>query len=410
MELGNVKNMNVEKIKKDFSLFDDNNDFVYLDTAATSLTPESVIKKTNEYYRNYRANIHRGLYKTAEKATEEYEKAREKVAQFIGADKKEIIFTAGATASSNMLIYAIEHSFGLKKGDEIVTTKMEHHAGLLPLQRLVEQKRLSLKYIDITEEFKLDYEQAKEIINEKTKIVSVILASNVLGTVNDVKKIVKFAKDIGVVTMIDATAGIGHFPIDVKELEADFLYFSGHKMCAPTGIGVLYGKKEKLEELEPGFLGGGMVDDVDDTCAFWTDVPEKFEAGTPNISGAIGFGEAVDYLQKVGLENIQKHCQDLLDYAYKKINEITGVKIYSAISEDNVGILSFVVRGVHAHDVAEILAKNGIAVRAGHHCALPLHKEFDLPATVRASFYLYNTKGDVDKLVEDIKEVKRFFV
>ncbi len=400
--------MNIEKIRKDFSRYG-RDGLVYLDTAATSLTPECVIDKMNEYYRKYRANIHRGLYKTAEKATEEYEKARKLVADFIGADKDEIVFTAGATASSNMLTYALENTFEFKRDDEIVTTVMEHHASLLPLQSLAKRKKLMLKHISFTKRFELDYAEAEKLITKKTKIVSAMLASNVFGTVNDIARISKIAHDVGALMIVDATAGVGHISMNVKELDADFLYFSGHKMCGPTGVGVLYGKKEKLKKLEPGFVGGGIVEDVGTTCAEWCDIPERFEAGTQNIAGVIGLGRAVEYLDNLGIENIKKHTEDLVVYAQEKLREIEGVRIYSASYEKNVGILSFNIDGVHAHDTAEVLAQNGIAVRAGHHCAMPLHKEIDVPATVRASFYIYNTKEDIDILVEKIKLSKKIF-
>lgn len=417
----------IETIKKDFPIFYEGKAFVknlvYLDNAATSQTPLVVLDAMNAYYTDFRANIHRGSYKAAEEASAAYEEARAKVARFIGADPREVIFTAGATASSNMLVAMLEHSqkrlnlFGLKKvkpfletGDEIVTTVMEHHASLIPLQELAKRQSLSTRYIGLTYgELGLDYEMAEKLITPKTKIVSVMLASNVTGAVNDVARIAEMAHKVGALVICDATAAVGHMPVDVKKLGVDFLYFSGHKMCGPTGIGVLWGRGEILEKLEPGFYGGGSIEEVTLEGATYGDVPERFETGTPNIAGAIGLGTAVEYIENIGLENIQEHCVSLANEAVEQLEKISGVTVYATRDAQNVGIVSFVVAGVHPHDVADILGRDGVAVRAGHHCAMPLHTALGVPATLRASFYLYNTRADIEALVRGIKKAQELF-
>lgn len=380
----------------------------YLDTAATSLTPEPVLAAMDEYYREYRASTHRGLYKSALHTTEAYEAARADVAALIGANADEIVFTSGATAASNMLTYALEQSLDWKEGDEIVTTVMEHHASLIPLQELAKRKRLTLKYI-LQNGPELDYEQAETLVTEKTKIVSVMLASNVLGTVNDVTRIAKRAHGVGALMIVDATAAVGHIPVDVKAFDCDFLYFSGHKMCGPTGVGVLYGKKEKMENLKPSIFGGGIVEEVTLSEATYTKSPQRFEAGTPNIAGVIGLGAAVRYLEDAGLEQIHAHCLELTGYAQKMLAAVEGITLYSATPEQNVGIVSFTLAGVHPHDVAQVCADNDVAIRAGHHCAQPLHTALGIPATARVSFYLYNTKEDVNALVLCIEKAVSLF-
>jgi cysteine desulfurase/selenocysteine lyase len=401
--------MDTQKIQKDFPILLSKDPVVYLDSSATSLTPESVLAVMDEYYRTYRANIHRGVYREAERATNEYEEARDVVAQFIGAERDEIIFTAGATASSNILFQSLEQMGFLREGDEVVTSAMEHHAVLLPLQRFVKNTKSTMRFIELGVDFSLAYENLDEVITEKTKLVSIMLVSNVLGTINDVARIAQRAHEVGALVVVDATAGVGHMLVDAKELGADFMFFSGHKMCGPTGIGVLYGKKEELSKLEPSFIGGGIVEDVTRTRALLCEGPEKFEAGTPNIAGIIGLKEAVRYVSKIGLENIQKHSQELVSYAQEKITEIEGVSIFSAPPKNNVGIVSFTLTNVHPHDVASVAGKNRIALRAGHHCAMPLHTALSLSGTTRASIYFYNTKTDIDALVASVEEVTRLF-
>lgn len=401
---------NIKKLRGDFPIFHTKPDWAYLDTAATAQVPQVVLDAVGEYCCAYHASVHRGLYREALRATEVYERSRATMARFIHARSvNEIIFTSGATASSNMLVYMLEHSHLLRPGDEIVTSVMEHHSVLVPLQELVRRKRLKLVYIPIKADLTLDYEQALTCITSRTKIVSVMLASNVLGTVNNVHRLARRAHEVGALMLCDATAGIGHIPVDVVKLGVDFLYFSGHKMCGPTGVGVLYGRSEVLAEMEPGMYGGGMIEDVTLKHATWTRAPARFEAGTPNVAGVIGLAAAVEYLLGHDLESVHIYVSALLVRAQEALREMGTVKLFSAPADKNIGILSFVVTGVHPHDMAEIAGRQNVALRAGHHCALPLHKELGVSATVRASFYLYNTIQDVDKLVDAVREARRVF-
>ena len=409
-----------ETIKKDFPIFYEGKfyegkafvkNMVYLDNAATSQTPRVVLDAMEAYYTDYRANIHRGSYEEGEVASAAYEEARGKVAHFIGADPREVVFTSGATASSNMLVSMLEHSNIVRAGDEIVTTVMEHHSSLIPLQELANRQNFAVNYIGLTYgELRLDYEAAEKLITPKTKIVSVMLASNVTGAVNDVARIAEMAHKVGALVICDATAAVGHMPVVVKKLGVDFLYFSGHKMCGPTGIGVLWGRGELLEKLAPSVYGGGIVDEVTLEKATWRGVPARFEAGTPNIAGAIGLGAAVDYLENIGLENIREHSMALTKEAITRLEEVKGVRVIAEKeATKNIGIVSFVVEGIHPHDVAEILGREAVAVRAGHHCAMPFITALGVPATVRASFYLYNTMEDIEALVAGVKKAKEIF-
>ncbi|MFC1720975.1 aminotransferase class V-fold PLP-dependent enzyme [Patescibacteria group bacterium] len=401
--------LDAKTIKKDFPLFD-NDGIFYLDNAASSQTPQVVLDAVLGYYTGYKANIHRGLYSLSMEATNKYEGARKTIADFVGADTNEIIFTGGSTASMNMLMHALEQTLDLKEGDEILTTVTEHHSSLIPLQELAKRNKLVLKHIPITENFELDYDKARELIGPKTKIVSLAHAANVLGGINDVAAIAKFASDAGAVSIIDAAKTAGHISIDVKELDCDFLFFSGHKMCGPTGIGVLYGKKEWLDKLYPGAFGGGTVEDVTLLDAELVDAPHKFEPGTPNIAGAVGLAEAVRYVENIGVDNIHDHIAELVEYTFEKLGGIEGLSLYcQKDANKNVGVVSFGIEGVHAHDVAEILSKRGIAIRSGHHCAQPLMKALGVASTARASFYFYNGREDVDALVDGIHEVKNIF-
>ena len=399
-----------EHIKKDFPVLR-SGELAYLDTAATSQTPQSVIDAVSDYYTNYRASIHRGLYPVAEKATQEYEKARESVAEFIHADADEVIFTAGATASSNMLVYALENTFDLQEGDEIVISITEHHASIVPLQEFARRKKLVMKYIPLANNFELDYNKAAELITERTKIVSVMLASNVLGTIHDISKIVALGHKVGAIVISDATAAVGHIPVDVHHLGVDFLYFSGHKICGPTGIGVLYGKKERLNSLYPGFFGGSMIDVVEKDRATWADDISRFEAGTSNIAGVIGLAAAVTYLEDIGgTKAIHSIVADLVEYAMQELKKIEGLTVYvEADVRKNTGIVSFTIDGIHPHDIAQIAGQNNVAIRAGHHCAMPLIEELGLSATARMSLYFYNTKNDVDRLILSLQKAVKTF-
>ncbi|MCI0542488.1 aminotransferase class V-fold PLP-dependent enzyme [bacterium] len=430
----------VTKIKKDFPIFASHPDLVYLDSSSTTQTPQVVLDAMQKYYTEYRANTRRGQYALSVEADETYENARKEVAEFINASPDEIIFTSSATVSMNMLLASLENSGYLNAGDEIMTTVMEHHSLLIPLQQLAKRKNLVVKYVGMDENFELDYNQAEKLINEKTKLVAFANVSNVTGTVHDTERLFNLLPCQGEVpegrrgyveadplwappisplaggeenrplSIIDATQAVGHIPVDVKKLDCDFLFFSGHKMLGPTGIGVLYGKKELLEKLEPGFFGGGMVDDIVLDSARWTESPWKFEAGTPNIAGAIGLCAAFEYLKEIGVESIEARIRELTGYALEKLSSISGVKLYcEKDANKNAGIISFAIEGkhdAHPHDVAEILSRYNIAVRAGHHCALPLVKAMKVPALTRASIYLYNAKEDIDALVRGVEKAK----
>ncbi len=404
--------LDTKTLKKDFSLFqnEEQKDLIYLDNSATSQTPDVVAEAETEYYRAYRANVNRGLYPLSQRASKAYDEARAKVAKFINADDREIIFTGGATDSSNLLMYSLENSGVFQEGDEIITTMMEHHSVLVPLQELAKRKKLRLRIIPMLAEKELDYNEAEKFITKKTKLVACIGVSNVTGTINNMKLLSDLARKVGAYSLIDATQAAGHIPVDVKEIGCDFLFFSGHKMCGPTGIGVLYGKKEILDKLTPGNFGGGMVEEVFEEEASYALTPAKFEAGTPNIAGAIGLGVACEYLEKIGVGNIENHIQEVTKYALEELSKVDGVKIYSQTNpEKNIGVISFLIEGAHPHDTSEILARFGVATRAGHHCAQPLVKSMGVYAVTRASMYFYNSKEDVDGLIAGIGEVKKVF-
>ncbi len=422
---------NVDKIREDFPILNvkvHGKPLVYLDNAATSQKPKQVIQAEKDYYETINSNIHRGVHKLSEDATAGYEEAHEKVAQFIGAKEfEEIIFTRNATESLNLLAYSLTSS--LKEGDEILITQAEHHANFVPWQQLAKQKRLKLKFAKINldpndmDNFgTLDVSQFNELVNKRTKIVSVAQMGNVLGTTNDVKEIGRIVheKNPDAMFVVDGAQSVAHSKVDVEKLGCDFLAFSGHKMLAPTGIGVLFGRKNLLSEMKPFLFGGDMIRKVtfDDTS--FNDLPWKFEAGTPNIAGGIALGAAIDYLQKIGMENIFAHEQELTKYALKRLSEFEDIQIYgpskmnNTTNKNNVtkartGIISFNIKGIHAHDVASIFDQHGIAIRGGHHCAMPLMGLLDVAGTARISFYLYNKKEEVDKVVDAIKHVKKIF-
>jgi len=397
------------QFKKDFSIFKANKKLVYLDSGSTAQTPDVVVAKMDEYYKKYNANIHRGLYGIAQKADAEYEKAREIVADFINAETSETIFTSGTTHGLNLLAYSL--SKNLKKGDNVVLTRMEHHANLVPWQEMSRIYGFEIKFIELTNDYRLDLKSAARVINKKTKIVSMIHASNTLGTINPAEKIIKLAKKVGAYTILDSAQYIPHYQVDVKKLGCDFLVFSGHKICGPTGIGVLYGKKEHLDVMEPFMFGGDMVAEVSYDKATWNKLPIKFEAGTPNIAGAIGLGAAIEYLKKIGYARIQNNELRIKNKFAKELVKLKKVKIVGpkADASDRLAIFSFVIGGVHPHDVAEVLAESDIAIRPGHHCAMPLMRLLGVKSTSRASFYFYNDEADVDKLIDGIKKVLKVF-
>ncbi|HLF87389.1 MAG TPA: cysteine desulfurase [Anaerolineales bacterium] len=382
---------------------------VYLDSTATSQKPARVLASMDDYYQAHNANIHRGIHVLAEEATAAYEAAREQIGHFIGAaSPKEIIYTRNTTESINL----VAQSWGranLKPGDLVILTEMEHHSNLVPWQILASQLNLRLEFIPVTPDGLLDLDVYRQLLTQEPKLVSFTHMSNVLGTINPVREIVATAHQVGAVTLADGAQSVPHFPVDVQELAVDFLAFSAHKMCGPTGIGILYGK-EKLLNAMPPFLGGGdMIKRVKLRSFTPNDLPHKFEAGTPAIAEAIGFGAAVGYLTEVGMEAIAAHEHVLTEYALERLEEIPGVWVFGPPAEKKGGVASFTLAGVHPHDVSQILDRYGVAVRAGHHCAMPLHEKFGLPATARASFYLYNTFEEVNKLVEAIYEVKKIF-
>ncbi|HAZ29117.1 MAG TPA: cysteine desulfurase [Candidatus Magasanikbacteria bacterium] len=392
--------------RQQFPIFRNHPNLVYLDTAASALVPDSVIAKMNEYYEEYSVNIHRGLYDLSIRASREYDAARGTVADFIHAKPEEIVFTSGATHGLNFLASVLADT--MSEGDNIVLTRLEHHANLLPWQRLAKQKKTELRFIELTNDYSLDCDSAQKLIDERTKIVSVTMMSNALGTVVPVEKIVAMAKQVGATTIIDAAQGVAHRAIDVKNIDCDFLVFSGHKIYGPTGVGVLYGRREMLASLEPFFVGGDMVRIASYTDAAWTDAPQKFEAGTPPIAEVIGLGAAILFMQTIGFEYIQQQEHDLCVYA-KNILEKEVTLIGPKEHINRSGVFSFVIDGIHPHDVADILGSKHIAVRAGHHCAMPLMEHLGLVGTARASFGVYTTKEDIDRLAEGIQEVKRIF-
>lgn len=407
-----TESLNVSEIVKDFPILKQQvhgNRLAYLDSTATSQTPTQVIDAIDDYYKRYNSNVHRGVHTLGSLATDGYENARETVRRFINAKYfEEIIFTRGTTASINI----VAHSYGdanVNEGDEIVVTEMEHHANIVPWQQLAKRKKAELKFIPLTEDGELAIEDVKATINEKTKIVAIAHVSNVLGTINDIKAIAEIAHEHGAIISVDGAQAAPHMDIDMQDLDADFYSFSGHKMLGPTGIGVLYGKRTLLNNMEPVEFGGDMIDFVDKYEASWADLPTKFEAGTPLIAQAIGFAEAIKYLQNLGFEAIHQHEATLTQYAYDKMSEIEGIEIYGPAKDRRAGIITFNMTDVHAHDVATAVDTEGVAVRAGHHCAQPLMKWLKQSSTARASFYIYNTKEDIDQLVESLKQTKEFF-
>lgn len=405
--------LNTEKIKQDFPIFNQKiNDetLVYLDNAATSQIPKFVEEKVRDFNEKERANVHRGVHTLGLRATNQYESSRQKVANFIGANNaKEVIFTSGCTDSLNL----VAASFGeqnIQAGDEILVSIMEHHSNLLPWQQLAKRKQAKLNFIEINSDGLLDIENLKSKISSKTKIVALTHVSNVLGTINPIKELTDLAHEKGAIVVVDGAQAVGHFPINVAELNVDFYAFSGHKMFAPTGIGVLYGKKDLLDKMPPYRLGGEMIANVTREGATWAEVPYKFEAGTPNIAGAIGLGAAIDYLQSLDFELIQKHEQELTSYALEKLKNVSGLTIYGPQkSNGRIGVISFNLKNIHPHDLATALDLDGIEVRAGHHCAQPLMASLNTESTVRASLSIYNTKDDIDKLVSSLHEAKEFF-
>ncbi len=405
--------LDVTAIRRDFPILNqvhhDNVPLVYLDNAATSQKPECVIRAIDEYYRNYNANIHRGIHKLAEAATAAYESARERVRAFINAaSSREIIFTRNTTEAINLVAHSWARA-NLREGDVIVLSEMEHHSNLVPWQILAAERGIRLEFIPITEEGHLDLAAFDRLLELQPKLVSVVHMSNVLGTINPVAEIVARAHAAGAVVLVDGAQSVPHLPVDVRALDCDFLAFSGHKMCGPTGIGVLYGKRALLEAMPP-FLGGGdMIKRVYLREFRPNDLPWKFEAGTPAIAEGIGLGVAVDYLSKLGMAEVHAHEQAIVRYAMEQLNEIKGLRILGPAANERGGVVAFTVEGIHPHDISQLLDRDGIAIRAGHHCCMPLHDRLGIVASARASFYVYNTEEEVDLLVRSLYRAMDLF-
>jgi cysteine desulfurase / selenocysteine lyase len=405
--------LNVNEIRKDFPILQRetavNVPLVYLDSTATSQKPLAVIEAMDRYYRRSNANIHRGVHTLAEEATGMYEGAREKIAAFINApSSRQVIYTRNTTEAINLVAYSWARA-NLKAGDVVILTEMEHHSNLVPWQMLQAERGIELEFIPVTDDGLLDLDAYRSLLSRSPKLVSFTHMSNVLGTINPAGEIIRLAHEAGAVTLVDAAQSVPHLKVDVQALDADFLAFSAHKMCGPTGIGALYGRAALLEAMPP-FLGGGdMIREVKLRSFRANSLPHKFEAGTPPIAEAIGFGAAVDYLSALGMDAIAAHEHEITEYALERLEEVPGVKLFGPDAQHKGGVAAFVLDGVHPHDVAQILDKDGIAVRAGHHCAQPLHEKFGIPATSRASFYLYNTKDEVDLLINGIYKVKELF-
>lgn len=404
-----VKSFDVETLRKDFPILQrkvHGKPLVYLDNAATSQKPNQVIDAIDFYYKNYNANVHRSIHQLGEEATAKFEEAHQKIADFINADSyQNIVLTKNTTESLNLVAYSL--TAGLKKDDEIVISQMEHHSNFVPWQQLAKLRGLKLKFIKINDEGKLDENSIKENITKKTKIVSLTQVSNVLGTINPIEKISKIAHENGALMIVDGAQAVPHMSVDVKKLDADFYAFSGHKMLGPTGVGVLYGKKELLENMQPFLYGGEMIREVKFDDTRFNELPWKFEAGTPNIIEGIGLGVAIDYLNNIGMQQIQERDKELVKYAIERLKEINGVTIYGP--KERGAVVSFNIKGVHAHDVSQILDSEGVAIRAGHHCCMPLMSVLGIVATARASFYLYNTEQEIDTLINAIYKVKKIF-
>ena len=411
--------LNGAEIRKDFPIFSKTmrggGRLVYLDSGATSQKPKSVLDAERFFYENHNAAVHRGSHLLAEEASEAYEGARATVAHFLGANVDEIIFTKSATEGLNLLAYSFGNSastsrFALRPGDRIVLSEMEHHANLIPWQQLAKRTGAEIAWFPIDSAGRLDLSTMNDIINEKTKIVALTHQSNVLGTINPLDQLISRTHEVGAVFVLDACQSAPHFVIDVKSLGADFLVFSGHKALGPTGIGVLWGRAELLEEMEPFLTGGSMIESVTMTDATWASVPRKFEAGVPNMAGAVGLGASLQYLLDIGMDNVEAHERALTDYALVRFAELERVRVVGPLdSEMRGGVISFEIDGAHPHDAGQVLDQHGIAVRTGHHCAWPLMRKLGIVGTTRASFYIYNDDKDVDALIDGILSTQKYF-
>ena len=403
--------LDIDSIRKDFPFLEagnGKNPLVYFDNASTTQKPIQVLNKLDQFYRESNANVHRGVYRLSQQATESYEKARKKIADFINAkEERSIIFTRGTTESINLVAYAWAQQ-QLKPGDEILITEMEHHSNLVPWQITAKRTGASLKYIPLNDNLELDVTNLENYFTPNTKIFAIIHKSNSLGKINPVQQLIEYAKTVGAITVVDGAQSVPHTAIDVQKLDCDFFACSGHKMLGPTGIGILYGKPELLESMEPFQSGGEMIDTVSMAESTWNDIPWKFEAGTPSIAQAVGLGEAVDYLQNLNMQTVEDHIGELTEYALENIQQINGVKVYNQ-ENNRSGIISFNVEGIHPHDLAQFLDQDEIAIRTGHHCTQPIMKKIGVSATARISFYIYNTKDEIDKLFRCMKSTLNYF-
>ena len=408
-----AETLDVERIREDFPILQrefDGTQLVYLDNAATSQTPEPVVETITDYYRNYNANVHRGIHQLSQEASIAYEEAHDRVAEFIGASggREEIVFTKNTTESMNLVAYA----WGLNElgpGDEVVLTEMEHHASLVTWQQIAKRTGAECKYIPITDEGRLDMEAAAELITDDTKMVSVVHVSNTLGTINPVSELADIAHDHDAYIFVDGAQSVPNRPVDIEAIDADFFAFSGHKMAGPTGIGVLYGKKHILEDMEPYLYGGEMILKVTFEDSKWNELPWKYEAGTPVICQGIALAAACDYLDDIGMERIERHEAELAAYAYDRLKEKDDVEVYGPPGDDRGGLVAFNLDSVHAHDLSSILNDSAVAIRAGDHCTQPLHDVLGTAASARASFYIYNTKAEIDRLVEAVDDARQLF-
>jgi cysteine desulfurase/selenocysteine lyase len=384
---------------------------IYFDNSATSQKPLQVIEKLAKYYKTINANIHRGIYYLSEKATEEYEESKRKVAKFIKADSlQEIVYTRNTTESINLVAYSLCGDI-IKEGDLVLSTEMEHHSNIVPWQILQKKFHFNVEYIPILDDYTLDLEIYKKLLKKKPKLVTFVHSSNVIGTINPVKEMTKIAHKVKALVLIDGAQSAPHMKIDVSDINCDFFAFSSHKMCGPTGIGVLYGKKDLLEKISPFMGGGEMIKEVTLSKSTWNNLPYKFEAGTPDIADGIAFGAAIDYLEELGLGNIEKHEKELIDYTLGRFNELKQIEVFGLTDTKlkRGGMIAFTIKGAHPHDISQILNEDGIAIRAGNHCAQPLHTRFRKRSTARASFYMYNTKEEIDIFINSLKKVIKMF-
>lgn len=407
-----LSGLTTEVIRKDFPILSrqiGEHNLAYLDNAASTQKPLSVLESVDHYYRFQNANVHRGVHTLSEEATAAYEDARARIARFINAETdKEVIFTRNATESINLVAYTWGRA-NLGPGDEVLITEMEHHSNIVPWQILQEELGFRLRYLPLDDGGELDLTHLDDYFNERTRLLSFVHVSNALGTINPVEKLIQAARSVGSLVLLDAAQSVPHMPIDVQTLDVDFLAFSGHKMCGPTGVGILWGRRSLLEEMPPFMGGGDMIREVKMSGSRWNTLPYKFEAGTPAIAQGIGLGAAVDYLTRVGLEDIWAHEQDLTEYAWNQMEAVEGIRLLGPGPERRGGLISFTLGDVHPHDIAAVLDRDGIAVRAGHHCAQPVHDRYGIVASARASFYLYNDRHEIDRLVESLDQVRGLF-